>query len=93
MQVRPGIFVIGLFAALVTAPVDAFGAAAPAADDSDWNKTVAAAKKEAKVVIIGPSGSDVRDAYTIGFQKNIPRSRSISAACAAPRSRRNCSLS
>ena len=29
MQVRPGIFVIGLFAALVTAPVDVFGAAAP----------------------------------------------------------------
>ena len=73
MQVRPGIFVIGLFAALVTAPVGAFGAAAPAAaDDSDWNKTIAAAKKEARVVIIGPSGSDVRDAYTIGFQKKYP---------------------
>ena len=28
--------------------------------------------KEAKVVIIGPSGSDVRDAYTIGFQKKYP---------------------
>ena len=72
MQVRLGLFAIALFAALVTASAGAFGAAAPAADDADWNKTVAAAKKEGKVVIIGPSGSDVRDAYTIGFQKKYP---------------------
>ena len=35
-------------------------------NDPAWNKVVAAAKKEGKVVIIGPAGSDVRDAYTIG---------------------------
>ena len=94
MQVRPGIFVIGLFAALVTAPVGAFGAAAPAAaDDSDWNKTVAAAKKEAKVVIIGPSGSDVRDAYTIGFQKKYPEIEVDFSGMRGAEVARNCSLS
>jgi iron(III) transport system substrate-binding protein len=72
VQVRLGLFANVLFAALITASASALGAAAPEASDADWNKTVAAAKKEAKVVIIGPSGSDVRDAYTIGFQKKYP---------------------
>jgi len=72
MQVRLGLFAIVLVAALVGASAGAFGAAAPAAGDAEWNKTVAAAKKEAKIVIIGPSGSDVRDAYTLGFQKKYP---------------------
>lgn len=72
MQVRLGLSAVALFAALVTASAVAFGAAAPAAGDADWNKTVAAAKKEKKIVIVGPVGSDVRDAYTIGFQKKYP---------------------
>lgn len=72
MQARLGLFAIVLFAALVTASGGAFSAAAPGASDAEWNKTVAAAKKEAKVVIVGPLGSDVRDAYTIGFQKKYP---------------------
>ena len=72
MQVRLGLFAIVLSAALVAGFDGAFCGAAPAASDSDWNKVVAAAKKEGKVVIIGPSGSDVRDAYTIGFQKKFP---------------------
>jgi iron(III) transport system substrate-binding protein len=72
MQIRLGLFAIALLAVLVTASAGAFGAAAPAPSDADWNKTVAAAKKEAKIVIVGPSGSDVRDAYTIGFQKKYP---------------------
>ncbi len=50
----------------------AAAAPAPAASDTDWSKTVAAAKKEGKVVIIGPTGADVRDAHTIGFQKKYP---------------------
>jgi len=33
---------------------------------------VAAAKKEGRVVIMGPSGADVRDAFTEGFQKKYP---------------------
>jgi iron(III) transport system substrate-binding protein len=72
MQVRVGLFASALFVALVTASASAFGAAAPAVGDAEWNKTVAAAKKEGKIVIIGPSGSDVRDAYTVGFQKKYP---------------------
>ena len=63
---------MALFAASVSASAGAFAAAAPAAGDADWNKTVAAAKKEAKIVIVGPLGADVRDAYTIGFQKKYP---------------------
>jgi iron(III) transport system substrate-binding protein len=72
MQVRVGLFASALFVALVTASASAFGAAAPAVGDAEWNKTLAAAKKEGKIVIIGPSGSDVRDAYTVGFQKKYP---------------------
>ena len=72
MQVGLGLFAFVVFAALVTASANAFAAAAPAASDADWNKTVAAAKKEGKIVIVGPLGADVRDAYTIGFQKKYP---------------------
>ena len=50
----------------------AVAASAPAASDTDWNKTVAAAKKEGKVVIIGPSGADVKDACSIRFQNKYP---------------------
>jgi iron(III) transport system substrate-binding protein len=57
-------------AAVCLSPVRGRPAAAP--EDPAWNKVVAAAKKEAKVVIIGPLGSEVRDAYTIGFQKKYP---------------------
>ncbi len=48
----------------------AFAAAAPNA--AEWEETLAAAKKEGKVVIVGPLGPDVKDAYTIGFQKKYP---------------------
>lgn len=51
-----------------TAPVIA--ASIPTA--ADWEKTVAAAKKEGQVVIMGPAGADVRDALTQGFQKKYP---------------------
>ncbi len=50
----------------------AIAASAPAVNDTDWNKTVAAANKEGKVVIMGPTGADVKDAFTIGFQKKYP---------------------
>lgn len=39
---------------------------------SDWDQIVAAAKKEARVVVIGPEGADIRDALTTGFQKKYP---------------------
>ena len=41
-------------------------------DSAEWEKTVAAAKKEGKIVILGPSGADVRDAFTRGFHKKYP---------------------
>ena len=72
MQLRLGGVTLILIAALFSSSVSALGAAAPAASDSDWNKTVSAAKKEGKVVIIGPVGADVKDAHTIGFQKKYP---------------------
>ncbi len=72
MQHRLRVLTIILIAALASSPVRALGAPGPAASDADWNKTVAAAKKEGKLVIMGPVGADVKDAYTIGFQKKYP---------------------
>jgi iron(III) transport system substrate-binding protein len=46
--------------------------AASAPKTSQWEKTVAAAKAEGKIVIMGPAGTDVRDALTNGFQKKYP---------------------
>ncbi len=48
----------------------AFAASAPNA--AEWESTLAAAKKEGKVVVSGPAGADVRDALTAGFQKKYP---------------------
>ncbi len=72
MQHRPGVLALIMIVALFSSSVNAPGAPAPAASDTDWNKTVAAAKKEGKLVIMGPPGADVRDAYTLGFQKKYP---------------------
>jgi iron(III) transport system substrate-binding protein len=41
-------------------------------NDPAWEKIVGAGNKESKVVVFGPPGADVRDAYTIGFQKKYP---------------------
>jgi iron(III) transport system substrate-binding protein len=40
-----------------------------------WEQTVAAAKKEGTVSVIGPQGSETRDALTRGFQKKYPEIR------------------
>jgi iron(III) transport system substrate-binding protein len=37
-----------------------------------WEQTVAAAKKEGTVTVIGPQGSETRDALTLAFQKKYP---------------------
>jgi iron(III) transport system substrate-binding protein len=42
-------------------------AAAPA--EQEWERVVQAAKKEGKVTMIGPPGTERRDALTIGFEK------------------------
>lgn len=39
---------------------------------SEWEKTVAAATKEGKLVLWGPPGANVRAAYAEGFQKAFP---------------------
>jgi iron(III) transport system substrate-binding protein len=69
MRVKVSYALIGTLA-ILSSP--AFAAAADTPKRSEWEKTVAAAKKEAQVVIIGPAGVDVRDALTQGFQKKYP---------------------
>jgi iron(III) transport system substrate-binding protein len=53
--------------------ISALGAAAarPAPAD-DWTAVATAARKEGKVVLIGPQGSDVQDSLVSGFQKQYP---------------------
>ncbi len=70
-QYRLSVLTIILIVTLFGSSICALGAPAPASD-TDWNKIVAAAKKEGKVVIMGPVGPDVRDAFTVGFQKKYP---------------------
>ncbi len=48
----------------------AVAASAPSA--AEWEKMVAAAKKEGSVVVSGPTGAEARDALTDGFQKRYP---------------------
>lgn len=49
--------------------------AATAAKASEWDGIIEAAKKEGRVVMMGPVGADVRDAFTQGFQKKYPELR------------------
>jgi iron(III) transport system substrate-binding protein len=72
MRTRYGFVASLLLPTVVLSRALAFAAAAPTSTDLAWNNVVAAAKKEGKVVIVGPSGSDVKDAYTVGFQKKYP---------------------
>ena len=60
MQLRFACVAFFVTAAVFLSPVRGRPAAAP--EDPAWNKVVAAAKKEAKVVIIGPLGSEARSA-------------------------------
>ncbi|MBI2756838.1 MAG: extracellular solute-binding protein [Chloroflexi bacterium] len=49
----------------------AASAVKPGAAD-DWNAVVGAAKREGKLSVIGPQGTDVRDSLVNGFQKLYP---------------------
>ena len=40
--------------------------------DAEWDKIVAAAKKEGKISIIGPQGTATKDGLTLGFMKKYP---------------------
>jgi hypothetical protein len=46
--------------------------AAPAFNQAAWNETLAAARSEGKIVILGPQGTDVRDALVLPFQAKFP---------------------
>ena len=52
-----------------------------------WDKTTAAAKKEAKVVVFGPAGELIRNALTVGFNKSFPgiRLEYVGGRATAPR--------
>ena len=63
---------IALAAIAVAFYSSALAVAASAPKAAEWEKTVAAAKKEGQVVIMGPAGVDVRDALTEGFHKKYP---------------------
>lgn len=39
---------------------------------SEWEQVLTAAKKEARVVVMGPPGAEARQALTTGFQKSFP---------------------
>ncbi len=47
-------------------------AAAIAQSSQSWEQILAAAKKEGMVSVIGPQGSETRDALTLAFQKKYP---------------------
>ena len=47
-------------------------AAAMAQSSQSWEQILAAAKKEGMVAVIGPQGSETRDALTLAFQKKYP---------------------
>jgi iron(III) transport system substrate-binding protein len=40
-----------------------------------WEQTIAAAKREGKLVVLGPVGADARDSFTVGFQQLYPEIR------------------
>ncbi len=58
------------------APGGGSGAAAGAASAAQaapaWDATVAAARQEGRVNILGPQGNETRDALTLGFQQKYP---------------------
>jgi iron(III) transport system substrate-binding protein len=65
------------------------GAAPTGSTSSEWDQTVAAAKQEGKLVILGPPGADAREALTANFQKRYPEIQiefnSASGAQTAPK--------
>ena len=50
----------------------ASSAAMAASSSPSWEQTIAAAKKEGRVSVIGPQGGETRDALTLAFQKKYP---------------------
>ena len=72
MQRRDRFIAAVLIVLVFVSSAIAYGASV---NDPAWEKIVAAGKKEAKVVVFGPPGADVRDAYTTRISKKISRDR------------------
>ncbi len=62
--------VLAIIAVLFNFSALAVAASAPSA--AEWEKTVSAAKREGKVVVIGPQGTETHDALIDGFQRKYP---------------------
>ena len=60
-----------VFIALVVVTSSVFGFVTTAWQ-AEWAEVVAAAKREGKVVVIGPQGTETREALTEGFQRKYP---------------------
>ncbi len=71
-KVRGWKVAIAVVVAVLNFSALAVAASAPAVSDTAWNKTLAAAKKEGRVSILGPEGIRARDALTLPFQKKYP---------------------
>ena len=60
---------VALAAIVAALNFSSLAVAASAPSDVEWEKTVAAAKREGKVVVIGPQGNETREALVNGFQR------------------------
>ena len=68
---RSALILIFLSLGLLVAPVSSSAQTKPDWKDR-WGKTLADAKKEAKVVVFGPPGELIRQAFVEGFKKAYP---------------------
>src|SRR3972149_5461313 len=59
------------FTSLVVAALAIFSLLTPV-QAAEWADVVAAAKREGKVVVLGPQGNETRDALVEGFQSKYP---------------------
>ncbi len=63
---------VALAAILAALNFSAPAVAASVPNAAEWEKTIAAANREGKVVVIGPQGTETRDALVDGFQRKYP---------------------
>jgi iron(III) transport system substrate-binding protein len=67
--------VLAALACRPAATAEPSSAPAPQPQPAAWDQTVAAAKREGKLVVLGPVGADARDSFTVGFQQRYPEIR------------------
>ncbi len=70
---RASLFLVAKsFLVLVMLGLLASSAALAAESSQTWEQVLAAARKEGKVSVIGPQGTETRDALSLAFQKKYP---------------------